>query len=51
MTQDEALLAKYGEVKPFIETNTRTPSKHNDDERESYLNWMKHNRKLIAAGC
>ena len=37
MTQDEALLAKYGEVKPFIETNTRAPSKHNDDERESYL--------------
>lgn len=48
MTQDEALLAKYGEVKPFIETNMRPPSKHNDDERESYLNWMKHKLRRVV---
>ena len=50
MTQDEAWLSKYEEVKMFIETNKRNPSKHSDEERGRYLNWMKHNRKLYAAG-
>ena len=50
MTQEERWLAKYNGVKTFIETNHRNPSKHNDEERGRYLNWLKHNRKLYAAG-
>lgn len=34
----------------FLETNKRNPSKHDDEERGKYLNWMKHNKKLYAAG-
>lgn len=50
MTQDELWLNKYKEVVTFIETNKRNPSKHDDEERGRFLNWMKHNRKLYAAG-
>ena len=50
MTQDELWQMKYQEVVAFIETNKRNPSKHSDEERGRYLNWMKHNRKLYAAG-
>ena len=50
MTQDDRWLEKYNEVKKFIETNKRNPSKHDDKERGMYLNWLKHNRKLYAAG-
>ena len=50
MTQDEKWLAKYNEVKDFIETNHRNPSKHDPEERGQYFNWIKHNRKLFAAG-
>lgn len=50
MTQDEAWIKKYNEVVAFIETNKRNPSKHSDEERGRYLNWLKHNRKLYAAG-
>lgn len=50
MTQDERWLGKYNEVISFIEMNKRNPSKHDDEERGHYLNWMKHNRKLFAAG-
>lgn len=50
MKQDEAWITKYNEVAAFIETNKRNPSKHNDEERGRYLNWMKHNRKVYAAG-
>ena len=50
MTQDELWFRKYQEVVTFIETNKRNPSKHSDEERGKYLNWMKHNRKLFAAG-
>ena len=49
MTQDEKWLQKYNEVVAFIEKNKRNPSKH-DDERGLYLNWIKHNKKLYAAG-
>ena len=34
MTQDEHWMAKYNEVKEFIEANKRNPSKHDDTERE-----------------
>ena len=50
MTQDEKWLLKYNEVVAFIENNKRNPSKHDDVERGLYLNWIKHNRKLFAAG-
>ena len=50
MTQDERWLAKYNEVKTFIEANKRNPSKHNPEERFKYYNWLKHNRQLMNAG-
>ncbi len=50
MTQDELWLEKYQELVAFIETNKRNPSKHDDEERGRYLNWMKHNKKLYMVG-
>lgn len=50
MTQDEHWLAKYNEVKTFIEANKRNPSKHDPEERFKYYNWLKHNRQLMNAG-
>lgn len=50
MTQDEIWLAKYNEIVDYIKVNKRNPSKHNYEERGRYLNWLKHNRKLYAAG-
>ena len=50
MTQDERWMARYNEVMSFIETNKRNPSKHDDEERGKYLNWIKHNKKLMKAG-
>lgn len=50
MTQDEAWLFKYNEVVAFIETNKRNPSKNNPEERGLYLNWIKHNRKMMNSG-
>lgn len=50
MTQEERWLVKYNEVVGFIRANKRNPSKHDDEERGRYLNWLKHNRKLFAAG-
>ena len=50
MSQDEAWEQKYNDVVAFIKTYKRNPSKHSDEERGKYLNWMRHNRKLYAAG-
>lgn len=50
MTQDERWLEKYNEVKKFIETNHRNPSKHNPGERFQYYNWIKHNRQVLNSG-
>lgn len=50
MSQDEAWEQKFNDVVAFIKVNKRNPSKHDDEERGRYLNWMKHNRKLYAAG-
>ena len=50
MTQDELWNLKYQELFAFIETNKRNPSKHSDEERGRYLNWLKHNRKLYSTG-
>ncbi len=50
MTQDERWQMRYSEVKEFIEVNKRNPSKHDEEERGKYLNWIKANRKALNAG-
>ena len=50
MNQDEQWLSKYNEIRSFIEANKRNPSKYIPEERGSYLNWIKHNRKMHNAG-
>ena len=49
MTQDERWLVRYNELKVFIETNKRNPSKHRMEEHD-VLNWLKANKKLMNAG-
>lgn len=49
MTQEERWYFRYQEVRDFIETNHRNPSKHRIEEH-LMLNWVKHNRKLLKAG-
>lgn len=49
MTQDERWNVRYQEVKAFIETNKRNPSKHKLEEHDM-LNWIKANRKALNAG-
>lgn len=49
MTQEEKWLIRYNEVKSFIKTNMRNPSKHRIDEH-LMLNFIKHNRKLMNNG-
>lgn len=46
MTQDERWLIKYNEVKDFIETNKRNPSKFIPEER-GLRNWVRHQQKLV----
>lgn len=48
MTQDERWMVRYNEVKTFIETNHRNPSRHRIEEHDM-LNWLKANRKLVNA--
>ena len=48
MTQDERWLAKYNEVKAFIETNKRNPSKYTPEER-LMIHFLKRGRKLMNA--
>lgn len=49
MTQDERWLARYNEVKNFIVTNHRNPSKYYDEEK-LMVHFMKRGRKLMNAG-
>ncbi len=49
MDQETRWLTKYNEVKEFIETNNRNPSKHRIEEHDM-LNWLKANRKSMNAG-
>ncbi len=49
MDQETRWLTRYNEVKEFIETNKRNPSKHRLEEHDM-LNWLKANRKLMNAG-
>lgn len=49
MTQDERWQNRFNEVKAFIETNHRNPSKHRIEEHDM-LNWLKANRKVLHSG-
>ena len=49
MTQDERWEVRYNEVKTFIETNKRNPSKHRIEEHDM-LNWLKASRKKLNFG-
>lgn len=49
MTQDEKWQKRYNEVKTFIETNKRNPSKYAPEERNMY-NYIKHTRKQMNQG-
>ncbi len=49
MTQEERWMVRYNEVKAFIESNHRNPSKHRIEEHDM-LNWLKANRKALNAG-
>ena len=49
MTQDERWLARYQEVKSFIEKNHRNPSKYYPEEK-LMVHFLKRGRKLINAG-
>lgn len=49
MTQDERWNIRYDEVKRFIETEHRNPSKYAEEERRM-LHFLKRGRMLINAG-
>lgn len=46
MTQDERWLLRYNEVKTFIVTNHRNPSKYNQEEK-LMVHFLKRGRKLM----
>ena len=48
MDQDTRWLTRYNEVKEFIETNYRNPSRYRIEEHDM-LNWLKANRKKMNA--
>jgi hypothetical protein len=50
MTQEERWMIHYNEVKSFIETYHRNPSKYVDSER-GLRNWVKQQEKLMNAGA
>ena len=50
MMQDEKWMIHYNEVKTFIETYHRNPSKYVDSER-GRRNWVKQQKKLMNAGA
>ena len=43
-------MVRYNEVRAFIQTNKRNPSKHRIEEHDM-LNWVKQQRKLVNAGA
>ena len=50
MDQETRWLTRYNEVKEFIETNQRNPSRHRIEEHD-ILNWLKATKKKINAGA
>lgn len=49
MTQDQLWINRYIEIRDFMETHHRKPSKYELEERDMH-NWWKHNKKLMNAG-
>ena len=49
MDQETRWLTRYNEVKDFIETNHRNPSKYNPEEK-LMVHFLKRGRKLLNAG-
>jgi len=49
MTQNERWMVRYNEVKGFIETNHRNPSKYVPEEK-LMVHFLKRGRKLMNAG-
>ena len=49
MDQETRWLTRYNEVKTFIETNKRNPSKYNPEEK-LMTHFLKRGRKLMIAG-
>lgn len=49
MTQEEKWMERFNDVRSFIETNMRNPSKHRIEEHDM-LNWIKYNRKAMNKG-
>ena len=49
MTQDERWKIRYEEVKAFIESNKRNPSKYAPEER-LMVHFLKRGRKMLNAG-
>lgn len=49
MTQEEKWISRFNEVREFIESNHRNPSKHRLEEH-NMLSWVKQQRKLLNAG-
>ncbi len=49
MTQEERWNIRYNEVKAFIETNKRRPSKYTPEERNAW-NWLRHTQKQYGSG-
>lgn len=49
MTQEEKWNARYDEVKSFIETNKRNPSKYAPEEK-LMVHFLKRGRKMLNAG-
>ena len=49
MDQETRWLARYNEVKEFIEREHRNPSKYRVEEHD-LLNWLKANSKALNAG-
>ncbi len=49
MTREEHWITNYKEVVDFVKKNKRIPSRHRIEDHR-LLNWLKYNRKRIAAG-
>ena len=49
MAQEEKWISRFNEVRGFIESNHRNPSKHRLEEH-NMLSWVKQQRKLLNAG-
>lgn len=49
MTQDERWNIRYHEVKEFVKSNKRRPSKYAPEERNAW-NWFGHTQKQYNSG-